>query len=189
MNITNLLITPQHLTRHLVKWSLLFAAGALLVGLPWIRWVQGRDVLQALVGSALPQGLLYGGGLGLLITGVVWPFFRHVPAGQAVLHRLNAMLDFQQLRVRDIMLIALSAGVGEEVLFRGVLQPHLGVWPTSILFGALHPLSWWYMLYGTGAGLLLGYLAIITEGLLAPIVCHTVVDGLLLWRARAWAKG
>jgi membrane protease YdiL (CAAX protease family) len=36
------------------------------------------------------------------------------------------------------VLTSVSAGVGEEVLFRGALQPRLGVVLTALLFGALH---------------------------------------------------
>lgn len=36
------------------------------------------------------------------------------------------------------VLTSISAGVGEEVLFRGALQPRLGVVLTALLFGALH---------------------------------------------------
>ena len=35
-------------------------------------------------------------------------------------------------------LAALSAGLGEEVLFRGALQPIFGILPTAIFFGLLH---------------------------------------------------
>ena len=36
------------------------------------------------------------------------------------------------------VLTSVAAGVGEEVLFRGALQPRLGVLLTAVLFGALH---------------------------------------------------
>jgi membrane protease YdiL (CAAX protease family) len=36
------------------------------------------------------------------------------------------------------VLTSVGAGVGEEVLFRGALQPRLGVVLTAVLFGALH---------------------------------------------------
>lgn len=36
------------------------------------------------------------------------------------------------------VLTSISAGVGEEVLFRGALQPRLGIGLTALLFGALH---------------------------------------------------
>ncbi|MCP4417766.1 MAG: CPBP family intramembrane metalloprotease [Chloroflexi bacterium] len=34
--------------------------------------------------------------------------------------------------------LALAAGIGEEILFRGALQPVLGIWFTSILFAIVH---------------------------------------------------
>ena len=34
--------------------------------------------------------------------------------------------------------LALSAGIGEELLFRGALQPVLGLWFTAVLFAASH---------------------------------------------------
>jgi membrane protease YdiL (CAAX protease family) len=34
--------------------------------------------------------------------------------------------------------LALSAGIGEELLFRGALQPVLGLWFTAVLFAAAH---------------------------------------------------
>lgn len=34
--------------------------------------------------------------------------------------------------------LALSAGVGEEILFRGALQPIFGIWITSLLFAIVH---------------------------------------------------
>jgi len=36
------------------------------------------------------------------------------------------------------VLTSVAAGVGEEVLFRGALQPRLGIVLTAVLFGALH---------------------------------------------------
>jgi membrane protease YdiL (CAAX protease family) len=36
------------------------------------------------------------------------------------------------------LLTSVSAGVGEEILFRGALQPRVGVFLAAVLFGALH---------------------------------------------------
>jgi CAAX protease family protein len=40
--------------------------------------------------------------------------------------------------VTGAVLMAVAAGVGEELVFRGALQPRLGVLATSVLFAALH---------------------------------------------------
>ena len=64
----------------------------------------------------------------------------------------------------DITLIAISAGVGEEMLFRGVFQSALtsstGVVPglllASLLFGLLHPISLFYAIVSFSMGMYLG---------------------------------
>lgn len=38
----------------------------------------------------------------------------------------------------QILLLSLCAGIGEELLFRGAIQPWLGIWLTALLFIALH---------------------------------------------------
>ncbi len=171
-----------------VRLNLLLLGVAVALSLPWMHWVQRRDVTTALFGPSPLKAALWGLSVGALVAPGVWHLFVRVPAARAVLYRLQTVLRFDLLRGRDIGLIALSAGVGEELLFRGVVQPHLGLVPTAVLFGLAHPLTRWYVLYATAAGLLLGYLAQATESLLAPVLCHAVVDGWLLWRARAWAR-
>ena len=91
-------------------------------------------------------------------------------------------------RGRDLVLLAVLSGVGEEALFRGALQPEIGLVATSLLFGALHVgpdrryLLW--TLWAVGAGLLFGALYTWTGGILAPVVAHALHNGatLLLWK-------
>jgi len=88
----------------------------------------------------------------------------------------------------DLVLIAISAGVGEEMLFRGVFQPAIsaatgdvwGVILSSLLFGALHPISIPYAVVSFAMGLYLGATVLLTENLLVAIVCHGVYDFLLM---------
>jgi uncharacterized protein len=55
------------------------------------------------------------------------------------------------------LLIGLGAGLGEETLFRGAVQPVLGILPTSILFASMH--------VQYGPSLLLGYILLLSIGL------------------------
>ncbi|MGH3085853.1 MAG: CPBP family intramembrane glutamic endopeptidase [Rubrobacteraceae bacterium] len=55
------------------------------------------------------------------------------------------------------LLIGVGAGLGEETLFRGALQPALGIVFTSILFASLH--------VQYGPSLLLGYVLLLSFGL------------------------
>lgn len=55
------------------------------------------------------------------------------------------------------LLIGVGAGVGEETLFRGALQPVLGILPTSVLFASMH--------VQYGPSLVLGYVFLLSVGL------------------------
>ena len=70
-----------------------------------------------------------------------------------------------ELNLLGIILISICAGVGEEILFRGVIQDFLGIPITSILFVAIHgylnPKDWRISIYGiymTAVIMLLGLL-------------------------------
>jgi len=81
-----------------------------------------------------------------------------------------------------IIFYSFCAAVGEEILFRGAIQPHLGIWLTSILFiflhGYLNPFNWGITLYGLfmiiiSAGL--GYLFELF-GIYASMIAHFIFD-------------
>ena len=55
------------------------------------------------------------------------------------------------------LLIGVGAGLGEETLFRGAVQPVLGILPTSVLFASMH--------VQYGPSLLLGYVFLLAVGL------------------------
>ena len=90
----------------------------------------------------------------------------------------------------DLAAISLLAGVGEEMLFRGVLQPAFSLWAedpwmgilaASLLFGLTHALTPTYVALAGVAGVYLGALMLWTGSLVAPIVAHSVYDFVLLW--------
>lgn len=79
-----------------------------------------------------------------------------------------------------VLALALASGIGEEVFFRGALQPSLGLLPTSLLFGLLHIgpdrrfLMWtpWALVMG----LLLGVIYEATGSLLGCVVAHVAIN-------------
>ena len=86
-----------------------------------------------------------------------------------------------------------SAGVSEEILFRGVIQPGLTRWMpagtalliTSVLFGLVHFASRSYALFATIMGCYLGMLFQLTGNLFAPMVTHATYDFVaLIWVSR-----
>ena len=83
-----------------------------------------------------------------------------------------------------IVLLSLMAGVGEEVLFRGVIQAGLGerlpawlaVGIASLLFGLAHWLTMSYAVFAALIGVYLGLLFLVTGNLLVPAVTHALYD-------------
>lgn len=77
--------------------------------------------------------------------------------------------------------VAVSTAVGEELLFRGALQPRFGLLPTTLLFTLLHvqyTLSpAWLLIFGVGLGL--GLLRM-WRGTTASTVAHFVYNFALL---------
>ncbi len=83
---------------------------------------------------------------------------------------------FLHARFVDLLAIAVSAGVAEEMLFRGVLQTELGLLPASILFGLVHFVTPAYAVVATLMGLYIGWLYSVFESLFAVILLHALYD-------------
>ncbi|WP_338766160.1 CPBP family intramembrane glutamic endopeptidase [Bernardetia sp. ABR2-2B] len=90
--------------------------------------------------------------------------------------------------VLGFIVIAVLAGLTEEVFFRGVVQPlfqnltknkHAAVWITAIVFSAIH-----FQFYGFVPrmllGALFGYLYIYTNNITVPIWAHILNNGITL---------
>jgi len=84
----------------------------------------------------------------------------------------------------DLALISVAAGVGEEMLFRGVLQgglarplgPGAAVAAAGVVFGLLHPVSTAYVVIAGLLGAYLGLVWLASGNLLAAMVAHAVYD-------------
>ncbi|MBA3314184.1 MAG: CPBP family intramembrane metalloprotease [Planctomycetota bacterium] len=86
-------------------------------------------------------------------------------------------------RWHEIALLAALAGVCEELLFRGVLQPWLsrlgepaGLIGTNLLFGVAHSVTPTYFLLASGIGFYLSGVQIVGGHLAAPILAHSLYD-------------
>jgi len=63
------------------------------------------------------------------------------PEMQATLKSIMAAFKLQGppwMIVAQALLIGLGAGIGEEILFRGLIQPVFGILPTALLFALIH---------------------------------------------------
>ena len=110
------------------------------------------------------------------------------------LKELNRLVDesltplFKSCSWLQLALIAALAGIGEEWLFRGVVQRGLTPWlgaigacaAASLAFGAVHALSMTYAVLATLIGIYLGWLWQTTGNLLPPIIAHALYDWIAL---------
>ena len=85
-------------------------------------------------------------------------------------------------------MIAALAGLGEEMLFRGVIQAAVGGWiggdagqwialaAAAVLFALAHSITVMYLVLAGLIGLYLGGLWLATGNLLVPIIAHGLYD-------------
>jgi len=147
--------------------------------------VLGRDPLacEAWLGIGGAAAALVSAGAGVMLAAVVVAGTRRVVRRAAWARALHAGLRPAVHGTGDAWLIAvaLASAVGEELLFRGLLVPLLGVVASSLLFGALHQMRgrarWGWVAWATLMGLALGALFAATGSLVGPIVAHAIVNG------------
>jgi membrane protease YdiL (CAAX protease family) len=157
-----------------------------LVGLAGLGgWLLGPDPLGTLRWE--PIDLLWGmlAAMPMLVLFAVCIISNSGPLAR--IRQLTAELIqplFAPLTVGDLALVSLLAGLGEEMLFRGVLQSGLSdCWGTtaglvgaSLLFGICHALTATYALLATLMGAYLGWLWLVSGNLLVPVVAHALYD-------------
>ena len=99
----------------------------------------------------------------------------------------KAFLTFQGMGslLYILVIVAIVPAIGEELLFRGVLQkifiawtkkPHFGIWITAILFSALH-MQFFGFFPRLLLGVMFGYLFYWSKSLWLPILGHFINNG------------
>jgi membrane protease YdiL (CAAX protease family) len=175
-------------TARILLFAFLGEGALMLIGLLWILWrdlpFEWSDASRISSAAATVIGLVVAAAL----AAIQFVLLRVVPERGPVraLRRLYRELLFPLFRAStpiEIAVISMLAGVGEEVLFRGAMQPEWGLIVTSVIFGLFHiggRLTVALGIWAACTGALLGWLAIATGGLLAPIVAHIAYDALAL---------
>jgi membrane protease YdiL (CAAX protease family) len=137
-----------------------------------------RDVALGIVGTLPPLGLFW-----LCINCPLKPL-------QRIKEILDAMVLplFHDCRLEQLAILAALAGLGEEMLFRGVLQAAaaaeiggaqgawLGLLIAAVLFGLLHFITPTYAFLAGLIGLYLGAIWLACGNLLTPILIHGFYD-------------
>ena len=161
-----------------LAWGLAYAEGRTLASL----FRTDRSLSEALA-----VGLVIGSVVSLAVTGAVL----HAPALHRFREFLRAAYAKAGLHRGDMLIVALNAGVGEELLFRGAIHPLLGNGWTSLVFALLHtglPRSRLLVAFGLYVFAVSLGLGVLYEhyGLAAAMAAHAVYDLVfLVWSAHA----
>ena len=152
----------------------------LFFGLPVGEWfkIGWLEVGMGVVGTMALFGLLI-----LAWRFPVGPWGRLMRYAENILQPL-----FRSCRGMDLLVVAILAGVGEELFFRGFVQGWLarwwGDWPAlvtaGVLFGLAHCATREYVVLATSMGLLFGWSVLATGNLAAAIIAHAGYDYLAL---------
>ena len=172
--------------RGLVRMALFFYAGVLAVALVVVTF-SGRSLVFAST-EAARAGVDWAGDslTGVVAAGAVIALSAALTAathfGKDLARALAQILG--PLSIRSCLVLAAASGVAEEALFRGALQPLLGLTAASLLFGLAHfvprreLLPW--TLFTLAAGFGLGALYAWTGNLVAPVIAHAGVNAVNL---------
>ena len=145
--------------------------------------------------SRLGWEVMYGaiGTLPLLATAlaierIAWQPFRYL---RSTVTKLVASV-FREASLLHLAVVSLFAGVGEELMFRGILldaprqlvdspyAPWLALLASSLLFGLAHPFSRTYVALAAAIGTYLGLMMLLTKSLIPPIIAHGLYDFIVL---------
>ncbi|WP_019242065.1 MULTISPECIES: CPBP family intramembrane glutamic endopeptidase [Bacillus] len=89
---------------------------------------------------------------------------------------------FSSLPIWHIFLVTLAVAVGEEILFRGVIQHHTNIWIASIIFAIVHYrylFKPYLFINVTVLSLFIGFIFQETNNLMVTITAHFLIDFLL----------
>ena len=181
-----------HTTNHFALTAAAFEGGLIVVAIA-LGWLVDQPPLATFHLD------FYSVALGVAATlpplGLFWLCMK-MPLGplQTIARILDEILIplFLECGPMQLLVIAALAGMGEEMLFRGVIQAAvaqqiggtagiaLGLLIAAILFGLLHPITPTYALLAGLIGLYLGWVWLASENLLTPIIAHGLYDFLAL---------
>ncbi len=154
-------------------------AVALRDGVPWSLaspWLTltPLEALGASAGSGLVLACLVIVATRVTVARYDWAKFLHIEL-RPIAH---------DMAWRHIAMIAVFSSLGEELLFRGLLQPWVGVLPTAVIFGFCHQMpgqaKWVWVCWATAVGLAFGIIFAATGSLVGALLAHALINAVNL---------
>lgn len=172
-------IKKSDFSREKTLWAAIIPQLILLaISIFWIYVSPKDNILKYLAFSY--KIILFGVLVGILLAISGYIFYLWAEKSK----KFNEIVDlfqnilspiFKNLKLIDLALLSLVAGFCEEIFFRGLLLPKLGLIVSSVAFGLLHLPGfkyWLYVLWATLSGALFGWLFLLTNSLWLPITAH-----------------
>ncbi len=112
-------------------------------------------------------------------------FFRGMEDSMAQLTEYLTNFDSFPKMLTGLVVIAVFAGIGEELIFRGLIQrklykgfgnPHVAIWVAAIIFSAIH-MQFYGFLPRLMLGALFGYFYLWSGNIWVPIAAHIFNNG------------
>ncbi len=156
-----------------------------VIALVW-AWLGGRryawELGAAWMNGGYPRRLLLslmlGFALGLAVVALTRQLVARMQWARELHRELSSIVG--ELSPRQITWLALSSGFAEELFFRGAMQPVLGLWLTSLIFGAVHVgpkrvfVAW--AMWAFVMGVLLGAIFELTGVLWGSVLAHVWIN-------------
>jgi membrane protease YdiL (CAAX protease family) len=178
--------------RGILKPAFVFYGLMLVAGVIGLTYNADVDWKALLLGHRAWVGIAVGTGAGLVVvfaSSLMSQFFAWTREMEKAIRQLVGRIS-----IVTVIGLAILSSVGEEVLFRGWLQgrvlgdlgPVLSIGVTSAIFGIVHwppqkEMAPWPF-FAFVMGVVLGAEYVLTGSLAAPIMTHSVINGINLWR-------
>jgi len=173
-----------------IIWLAIAVEGG-LIGVAWlVGWLVQTPPLERFFWSGIDAlwGLAATGPMLVLFFACLrWPLGPLKPIQRFCDEVLRPLLA--PCSLLDLVGIAVLAGLGEEMLFRGVAQVTLERWTASafvglvvasVLFGICHAITAAYLVLATLLGAYLGGLFLMTGNLMPAVLSHALYDFIAL---------
>lgn len=163
------------------------SASAIAVALLWRGTSPFNYAGEAWLVLPGPLSHLYSLLIGLALGALVAFSTRIFVARYAWARNLHSELRpvARNLSASGIVAVAAFSALGEELWFRGILEPWLGLWLQAAVFGIVHaqlrgPSRWTWISWATVMGLAFGAIFQLTGSLAGPIAAHALINCLNL---------
>ncbi len=171
-------ITDKELLRSLYLTQLLLIVISVVLG---FFLFDHFTEFAALFKWDLNEILIWGGSAGLAVVLLDGVLMKVLPSRYYDDGGLNERI-FRGRSVIEIAVISSVVSIAEEILFRGVIQTHVGLILSSIIFALVHfryLFNWYLFLNVIGLSFLIGFVYEQTENLFVTILMHFIIDFLL----------